>query len=80
MWENNLPESFSSQPGLLGRLGFRMCLQVHDELLFFGPAEFADEAGRRVQELMESPFGDDLQFRVPLKVSVGAGKSWDEAK
>lgn len=79
-WRESLPESFQSNPGLLGRLGFKMCLQVHDELLFFGPAEHAEEAGNRVRELMEEPFGNDVEFRAPLKVSVGIGKSWDEAK
>ena len=79
-WQNNLPLSFQSNPGLLGRLGFRMCLQVHDELLFFGPEEHAEEAGNRVKELMENPFGADLEFSAPLKVTVGTGKSWDEAK
>lgn len=79
-WDNNLPDSFQRNAGLLGRLGFRMCLQVHDELLFFGPQEHAEQAGVRIKELMESPFGDDLHFRAPLTVSVGQGKSWDEAK
>ena len=79
-WEDDLPEAFAEQPGELGRLGFKMCLQVHDELLFFGPEENAFAAGERVRKLMEQPFGNDVQFRVPLKVSVGFGKSWDEAK
>ena len=79
-WRQALPSAFLANPGLLGRLGFKMCLQVHDELLFFGPAEHAEEAGNRVRELMEEPFGTDVSFRAPLTVSVGIGKSWDEAK
>ena len=67
-------------PGELGRLGFRMALQVHDELVFWGPASNAEAAGLRVQTLMESPFGSDLDLDVPLSVSVGVGNSWDEAK
>lgn len=78
--DGGLPEGFSESAGELGRLGFRMALQVHDELVFWGPAEHAEVAGQRVKTLMEEPFGGDLQLSVPLNVSVGVGNSWDEAK
>lgn len=79
-WRESWPEALQDSVGELGRLGFRMCLQVHDELLFYGPEENVAAAGRRVKALMEEPFGGDVDFRVPLLVSVGTGKSWDEAK
>jgi DNA polymerase I-like protein with 3'-5' exonuclease and polymerase domains len=80
-WESDgLPPSFLEAPGLLGRLGFKMVLQVHDELLFVGPTANVEEAGARVKRLMEEPFGAELTLRVPLSVSVGFGASWDEAK
>jgi DNA polymerase-1 len=79
-WRQELPGALSGSLGELGRLGFKMCLQVHDELLFFGPEANAEAAGARVKELMEDPFGGDLSFSVPLTVSVGIGKSWDAAK
>ena len=78
--DGGLPPRFMESPGELGRLGYRMALQVHDELVFWGPAEHAEAAGARVQALMEDPFGSDLQMSVPLSVSVGVGNSWDEAK
>jgi DNA polymerase-1 len=79
-WQQALPVALRDSLGELGRLDFKMCLQVHDELLFFGPEANAEAAGARVKELMEAPFGGDVSFNVPLTVSVGIGKSWDEAK
>lgn len=54
----------------------RMILTVHDELLFEAPKELADDAARRVQELMESA----VTLDVPLTVDVGVGENWKEAK
>ena len=80
-WEvDGFPDSFLAAPGELGRLGFKMVLQVHDELLFVGPTANVVRAGERVKILMEEPFGTELGLRVPLNVSVGSGLSWDEAK
>ncbi len=54
----------------------RMLLQIHDELLFEVPAE-AIEADREmiVEEMTRS-----ITLRVPLKVDVGVGDNWMEAK
>jgi DNA polymerase-1 len=54
----------------------RMILQIHDELLFEGPAEEADEVSRIAVQEMEGAFEMDP----PLAVEVGAGPDWLAAK
>ncbi|WP_020108427.1 DNA polymerase I [Nocardia sp. 348MFTsu5.1] len=56
-------------------LSSRMLLQVHDELVF----EVA--AGEQVQleELVRTKMGGAIELSVPLDVSIGYGRSWDEA-
>ncbi|MBL8835630.1 MAG: DNA polymerase I [Alphaproteobacteria bacterium] len=61
------------------KLGARMLLQVHDELLFeVPPAERAAtiEAVKRVMEGADRPA---VELSVPLVVEVGHGHSWAEA-
>jgi DNA polymerase-1 len=58
------------------RLGARMILTVHDELLFEAPARDAEDAAALVREVMEAA----VQLRVPLTVDVGIGENWKEAK
>jgi DNA polymerase-1 len=58
------------------RLGARMILTVHDELLFEAPAREAEHAAALVREVMEAA----VQLRVPLTVDVGIGENWKEAK
>ncbi len=54
----------------------RMLLQIHDELVFELPeAALADEQAMIVEE-MESA----MELRIPLKVDVGVGANWMEAK
>jgi DNA polymerase-1 len=53
----------------------KLLLQVHDELLFELPEEDVPEVGRRVKEAMEGV----AQLRVPLKVELGTGTTWDTA-
>lgn len=61
-----------------------MNLQIHDELTFecneqaIGDLENEYGAMAEVKEWMEHPFPTDLL--VPLTASIGAGKSWLEAK
>lgn len=57
------------------RLRTRLILQVHDELLFEGPADEREEVVALVREAMECA----VDLSVPLKVDVGSGSSWDEA-
>merc|ERR1711869_39405 len=44
----------------LKQLGFKMLLQVHDEVMFEGPTELADEALNEVVACMRRPFDDAL--------------------
>jgi DNA polymerase I len=56
-------------------LASRMLLQVHDELLIeVAPGEY-DEA----RELVCAAMGGAAALRVPLDVSVGTGRTWDDA-
>ncbi len=54
----------------------RMLLQVHDELLFEVPEDELDDARKRIVAGMEGA----ATLAVPLKVDVGVGKNWLEAK
>ena len=54
----------------------RMVLQIHDELLFEGPAEEAEEVSRLARREMEGAF----ELDPPLAVDVGLGPDWLAAK
>ena len=56
-------------------LSSRMLLQVHDELV----VEVA--AGERdvIETLVRQEMGSAIELSVPLEVSVGFGRSWDDA-
>ena len=54
----------------------RMILQVHDELVFDVPETQADEVGQAVRELMENA----VKLDVPVRVDLGVGHNWLEAK
>lgn len=58
--------------------GYRMCLQVHDEIVGECPKDYAAEVMARKQEWMENPF--PVPLNVPLVAEVGAGPSWGAAK
>jgi DNA polymerase-1 len=58
------------------RLKTRMILQVHDELVFEVPEDEKKAAEKLVKEKMESV----CDFKVPLKVHLGWGKTWADAK
>ena len=64
-------------PGTLAdaKLGARMLLQVHDELIFEVPKAELDATARLVKETMESV----AHLDVPLIVDTGHGANWDEA-
>jgi DNA polymerase-1 len=53
----------------------RMLLQVHDELVL----EIANGERKAVEALVRENMGNAYQLLVPLEVSVGVGRSWDEA-
>jgi DNA polymerase-1 len=54
----------------------RLILQIHDELLFEGPAGEAEAAGEIVRTEMEGAYDLDP----PLAVDLGIGPNWLEAK
>ena len=53
----------------------RTLLQVHDELVL----EIAEGERDVVEELVRAQMGAAYELRVPLAVSVGFGRSWDDA-
>ncbi len=54
----------------------KLLLQIHDELVVECPASEADRIAQVVEEAMTGA----MDLRVPLKVDVGVGKHWFEAK
>jgi DNA polymerase-1 len=57
-------------------LGAKMILQVHDELVFEVPKSEVEKTETLVKERMENVY----PLRVPLKVHLGWGANWAEAK
>ena len=53
----------------------RMLLQVHDELVL----EVAEGERGAVEALVRREMGAAYALDVPLEVSVGYGRSWDQA-
>jgi DNA polymerase-1 len=54
----------------------RMILTVHDELVFESPETEVNEAREIIRTEMEGVY----PLKVPLKVDIGVGKNWKEAK
>jgi DNA polymerase-1 len=57
-------------------LATRMVLQIHDELLFEGPAEEAEA----VRELAVAQMASGFEMDPPLAVEAGVGRDWLSAK
>jgi len=57
------------------KLGARMLLQVHDELIFEVPEGEVEKTRALVKGVMESA----AKLSVPLEVDIGTGANWDEA-
>ncbi|MFL6127593.1 MAG: DNA polymerase I [Mycobacteriales bacterium] len=57
------------------RLRSRLLLQVHDELVL----EVAPGERDAVEELVRGEMGGAYRLSVPLDVSVGVGRTWDDA-
>ena len=53
----------------------RLLLQVHDELVL----EVAPGERERVEELVRREMGAAYPLSVPLDVSIGFGRTWDDA-
>ncbi|GJN39544.1 hypothetical protein PR202_gb28669 [Eleusine coracana subsp. coracana] len=61
-------------------LGWRLLLQVHDEVILEGPEESADAAKAIVVECMSKPFYGTNFLKVDLAVDAKCAKSWYAAK
>ena len=62
--------------------GYRLLLQIHDEVIVEGPEEHWEEAMAEVKKCMEEPW-DNVglgPMRVKLEVDAKHAKSWLEAK
>lgn len=60
------------------KYGYKMRLQVHDEILGTCPKECTDIVKERIKEWMEHPFPSDIG--VPLTIDIGSASSWGGAK
>ena len=58
-----------------GKFTSRLLLQVHDELIL----EVVNDEIESVSELVRLQMGSAFPLKAPLDVSVGVGKSWNEA-
>lgn len=68
------------EAGLLeARLGARMLLQVHDELVFEVAEHEVDATIPVVRRIMVDAPHPALQLKVPLQVDARAAQNWDEA-
>jgi len=60
----------------------RILLQVHDELLFSIKQDFLEEAQTMIKRTMENGHikfdGRDINFTVPIEISLKSGKNWGE--
>ena len=66
---------------ILRSLGFRMVLQIHDELIFEGPTAFADEAVAEIVRCMANPFPTTFPaLLVALEVDAVIAPTWFHAK
>ena len=66
---------------VLKKLGYKMLLQIHDEVILEGPKEHADAARDEVVACMESPFDESLpSLLVGLVVDAKTADNWYEAK
>jgi DNA polymerase-1 len=54
----------------------KMLLTVHDELVLEAPEKSAQSVGERLRQAMEGV----LPLEVPLKVDLGIGRTWADAK
>ncbi|KAM7250748.1 hypothetical protein ACFE04_022631 [Oxalis oulophora] len=61
----------------LKELGWKLLLQVHDEVILEGPTESAEIAKAIVVDCMEKPFFDGVNFlKVDLSVDAKCEKNW----
>ncbi len=61
------------------RLGARLLLQVHDELIFEVAEDELEKTSALVREVMEGAAAPAVDLSVPLTADAGVGQSWAEA-
>ncbi|CAH9140377.1 unnamed protein product [Cuscuta epithymum] len=64
----------------LKELGWKLLLQVHDEVILEGPTESAEEAKGIVVDCMSKPFDGKNILRVGLSVDAKCAQNWYSAK
>ncbi|XP_075091301.1 DNA polymerase I B, chloroplastic/mitochondrial isoform X1 [Nicotiana tabacum] len=69
-----------SKNARLEELGWKLLLQVHDEVILEGPEESENEAMAIVVDCMSKPFGGKNILRVDLSVDSKCAKNWYSAK
>lgn len=62
----------------LNVLGWKIVLQVHDEIILEGPKGSADQARESIQSIMQSP--SRIHLRVALDVDPSIAETWYAAK
>lgn len=62
----------------LKELGWKIIMQIHDELILEGPKESSEEAMEIVQKEMRNPLQSPLL--IDLIVDAHLGKTWMDAK
>lgn len=61
-------------------LGFKICLQIHDELVARGPLQNVERAAAILKHHMVNATANGTSLLVPLQVSTGFGPNYYEAK
>ena len=61
------------------KLGVKMLLQVHDELIFEVPKDNAEEAVSIIKPIMEQAALPAVSLSVPLVVEAGIANNWNDA-
>ena len=64
---------------LSNKINARMLLQVHDELIFEVNKNEINEVTEKIKIIMESSHLKYDDFKVPLIVEYGIGKTWGES-
>ena len=64
----------------LRELGWKLLLQVHDEVILEGPQETVEQGLALVRRCMEFPFAGTNPLKVDLAVDANAATTWYEAK
>uniref|UniRef100_A0A7N0TZ66 DNA-directed DNA polymerase n=1 Tax=Kalanchoe fedtschenkoi TaxID=63787 RepID=A0A7N0TZ66_KALFE len=64
----------------LKELGWKLILQVHDEVILEGPTESSEEAKAIVVDCMSKPFNGANILKVDLAVDAKCAKNWYAAK